>query len=40
LLRTMLAKKPQDRPKNTMELLRLLQLTRPFRRSPSKGDVV
>jgi len=40
LLKTMLAKKPQDRPKNTNELLRLLQTTRPFRRPPSKSDVV
>jgi len=40
LLKTMLAKKPRDRPKTTQELLRLLQSTRPFRRSPSKDDVV
>jgi serine/threonine protein kinase len=39
LLKMMLAKKPQDRPKNTQELLRLLQTTRPFRRPPSKGDL-
>jgi serine/threonine protein kinase len=39
LLRTMLAKKPQDRPKSTNDLLRLLQSTRLFRRPPSKGDV-
>jgi len=39
LLRLMLAKKPQDRPKSTAELLRLLQTVRPFRRPPSKGDV-
>jgi len=35
----MLAKKPQDRPKNTYELIRLLQMTRLFRRPPSKNDV-
>ena len=40
LLKTMLAKKLQDRPKNTNELLRLLQTIRPFRRPPSKSDVV
>ena len=40
LLKMMLAKKPEDRPKTTQDLLRLLQLTRPFRRPPSKGDVV
>jgi serine/threonine protein kinase len=39
LLKMMLAKKPQDRPKNTHELLKLLQSTRPFRRSPSKNDL-
>jgi len=39
LLKTMLAKKPQDRPKNSNELLRSLQATRPFRRPPSKNDV-
>jgi serine/threonine protein kinase len=39
LLKMMLAKKPQDRPKSTQELLLLLQTTRPFRRPPSKGDV-
>ena len=39
LLKTMLAKKPQNRPKNSNELLRLLQTTRPFRRPPSKSDV-
>jgi serine/threonine protein kinase len=39
LLKMMLAKKPQDRPKNTKELLRLLQTIRPFRRPPSKSDV-
>jgi serine/threonine protein kinase len=39
LLKMMLAKKPEDRPKTTQDLLRLLQLTRPFRRPPSKGDV-
>ena len=40
LLKTMLAKRPQDRPKNSQELLRLLQTVRPFRRPPSAGDVV
>jgi len=40
LLKIMLAKKPQDRPKSTQDLLRLLQSTRLFRRPPSKNDVV
>jgi serine/threonine protein kinase len=40
LLKMMLAKKPQDRPKDTNELLRLLQSVRPFRRPPSGSDVV
>jgi serine/threonine protein kinase len=40
LLKMMLAKRPQDRPKSTTELLRLLLSTRPFRRPPSKSDVV
>jgi serine/threonine protein kinase len=40
LLKMMLAKKPEDRPKTSYELLRLLRLTRPFRRPPSKNDVV
>ena len=39
LLKTMLAKKPQDRPKDSKELLRLLQTTRLFRRPPSKDDI-
>ena len=39
LLRMMLAKKTQDRPKDTNELLRILQKTRIFRRPPSKNDV-
>jgi len=39
LLKMMLAKKPQERPKNTQELLRLLQTVRPFRRPPSGEDV-
>ena len=39
LLKMMLNKKPQDRPKTTNDLLRLLQTTRPFRRPPSKSDV-
>ena len=39
LLKTMLAKKPQDRQKDTQELLRQLQNIRVFRRSPSKEDV-
>jgi serine/threonine protein kinase len=39
LLKMMLAKKPEDRPKTTAELVRLLQGTRPFRRPPSKNDV-
>jgi serine/threonine protein kinase len=39
LLKTMLAKRPHDRPKSTNELLRLMQAIRPFRRPPSKGDV-
>ena len=39
LLKMMLAKKPQDRPKSSNDLLRLLQTTRPFRRPPSKNDV-
>ena len=39
LIKMMLAKKPQDRPKNMKELLRLMQLTRMFRRPPSKEDV-
>ena len=39
VLRMMLAKRPQDRPKNTQEVIRLLQTTRPFRRPPSKADV-
>ena len=39
LLKTMVAKKPQDRPKNTQELLRLLHTVRPFRRPPSGSDV-
>jgi len=39
LLKTMLAKKPPDRPKNMNDLLRLLQTTRPFRRPPSKSDI-
>ena len=39
LIKTMLAKKPKDRPKNTNELLQQLQTTRPFRRPPSKSDV-
>jgi len=39
LLKAMLAKKPQDRPKDSRELLRLLQATRLFRRPPSKDDV-
>jgi len=40
LIKTMLAKKPQDRQKDTMELLRQLQSIRVFRRLPSKEDVV
>ena len=39
LLKMMVAKKPHDRPKNTSELLRLLQTIRPFRRPPSKSDL-
>jgi serine/threonine protein kinase len=39
LIKVMLAKKPQDRPKNTTDLLRHLQATRPFRRPPSKNDM-
>ena len=39
LLKAILAKKPEDRPKSTQELLRLLQTTRPFRRPPSKDDL-
>jgi len=39
LLKTMLAKKPKDRPKNTNELLKLLQAIRLFRRPPSKDDL-
>jgi serine/threonine protein kinase len=40
LLKTMLAKKPHDRQKNTKELLDLLLMTRLFRSPPSKNDVV
>jgi serine/threonine protein kinase len=40
LLKAMLAKKTQDRPKDTNELLRLLQTIRPFRRKPSQSDIV
>ena len=39
LLKMMLAKKPQDRPKTMDEIFRLLQNIRPFRRPPSKSDV-
>ena len=39
VLKTMLAKKPQDRPKSTQELLQCLQTTRLFRRPPSQSDV-
>ena len=39
LLKTMLAKNPKNRPKNSNELLQLLQKIRPFRRPPSKSDV-
>ena len=40
LLKSMLAKKPKDRPKNTTELLRLLKTIRLFRRPSAKSDVV
>lgn len=39
LLKMMLNKKPQDRPKSSGDLLRLMQNTRLFRRPPSKSDV-
>ena len=39
LLKMMLAKKPEDRPKNTFELQRHLQTIRLFRRPPSKSDL-
>ncbi|MDR0869306.1 MAG: serine/threonine protein kinase [Planctomycetaceae bacterium] len=40
LLKLMMAKKPEDRPKNTAELLQHLQSIRIFRRPPGGGDVV
>jgi len=40
VIKMMLAKKPKDRPKDTQELLRLLQTVRLFRRPPSKDDVI
>ena len=39
IIKMMLSKKPQDRPKNTNELIRLLHTVRMFRRNPSKEDV-
>jgi serine/threonine protein kinase len=39
LLKSMLNKKPSDRPKTANDLLQRLQTTRLFRRPPSKGDV-
>lgn len=40
LLKTMMAKKKEDRPKSTADLLQHLQGLRIFRRPPSPGDVV
>ena len=40
LLKSMLAKKPQERPKDTEELLILLRTTRLFRSPPTEDDVV
>ncbi|HBT75459.1 MAG TPA: serine/threonine protein kinase [Planctomycetaceae bacterium] len=40
LIRAMLAKKPDDRPKTIKELIGLLQGLRLFRRPPGAGDVV
>ena len=39
LLKMMLSKKPQDRPKTVHELIRFLQNARLFRRPPSKSDL-
>jgi serine/threonine protein kinase len=39
LLKMMLAKKPEDRPKSTDELSKMLHAVRIFRRSPIPGDV-
>ncbi|MDR1267972.1 MAG: hypothetical protein LBK82_00460, partial [Planctomycetaceae bacterium] len=39
LLKMMLAKKPEDRPKSTDELSKMLHSVRIFRRSPIPNDV-
>jgi serine/threonine protein kinase len=40
LLKLIMAKRPDDRPKKTSDLMRLIQTTRIFRRPPSKEDLV
>lgn len=40
LLRSMMAKKPEDRPKSTAELFQHLRGLRIFRRAPSESDLV
>jgi serine/threonine protein kinase len=39
IIKVMLAKKPEDRPKSTAELLKMLQTVRIFRRPPTPEDV-